>query len=178
VILYNIPGNTHNLIELETVLELAGEPNIVGIKDTTGNFIPFSRSMLENSLDGIVWIQGEDYLDTPALLLGANGLVTGLANDRIEPYVQMREAIWKGDLGKLREAQTRIDILYEIIRLCSNSVVAVKAATELSGRGSRWLLQKSLSAKNEQMEWIRQLLEMCDRDYPCRRNKSLFRKFV
>ena len=43
LIIYNIPGNTHNPIALETVLELAEEDNVVGIKDSTGNFVEFSR---------------------------------------------------------------------------------------------------------------------------------------
>ena len=162
VILYNIPSNTHNPIELETVLALSSEPNIIGIKDSTGNLIPFSRGMLENSPDGFAWIQGEDYLDAPALLLGADGVVTGLGNARIEPYIQMREAIQAGELGKVCECQARIDTVYEVIRLCGTPITGIKAATELSGRGSRWMRQKSLSATDEQIEKIRKVLDAFD----------------
>ena len=52
LILYNIPGNTHNPIALETVLELAEEKKVVGIKDSTGNFIGFSRGVLGKARKG------------------------------------------------------------------------------------------------------------------------------
>jgi len=39
LILYNIPGNTHNPMTLDTILELAQESNVAGIKDSSGDFI-------------------------------------------------------------------------------------------------------------------------------------------
>jgi len=145
LILYNIPGNTHNHIALETVRKLAEEKNIVGIKDSTGNFIEFSRGVLGESPEGFVWIQGEDYLDGPSLMTGCHGIVTGLGNARIEPYIQIYRAAQKGDWQTVRTCQARINILYGIIRMCGNSIAAAKAAAELAGRGSRWMCQKTQS---------------------------------
>lgn len=62
----------------------------------------------------------------------------------------------------MRDCQARINRLYEIVRQCTNPVSAVKAAAELSGRGSRWLRQKSLSATEEQMAGIDKILRECD----------------
>ena len=50
LILYNIPQCTHNKIELNTVLELAKEKNIAGIKDSSGDFISFTRGVYILSL--------------------------------------------------------------------------------------------------------------------------------
>ena len=163
LILYNIPGNTHNPIALETVLELAEEKNVVGIKDSTGNFIGFSRGVLGPSPDGFVWIQGEDYLDGPSLMIGCHGIVTGLGNARIEPYIQIYRAAQDGDWRTVRECQARINVLYGIIRLCGNSIAAAKAAAELSGRGSRWMRQQSQSLSDEQMNEVARILGEFDR---------------
>jgi len=46
IIVYHIPQNTHNYIEISTVLELAQIDNIAGIKDSSGNFINFGRACL------------------------------------------------------------------------------------------------------------------------------------
>ena len=163
LIVYNIPGNTHNPIALETVLELAEEKNIAGIKDSTGNFIGFSRGVLGSAPAGFVWIQGEDYLDGPSLMIGCDGIVTGLGNARIEPYVQIYRAAREGDWQTVRECQSRINELYGIIRLCGNPIAAAKAATELAGRGSRWMRQKTQSLTGEQMKEAAKILQAFDR---------------
>ena len=163
LIVYNIPGNTHNPIALETVLELAEEKNIAGIKDSTGNFIGFSRGVLGSGPAGFVWIQGEDYLDGPSLMIGCDGIVTGLGNARIEPYVQIYRAAREGDWQTVRECQSRINELYGIIRLCGNPIAAAKAATELAGRGSRWMRQKTQSLTGEQMKEAAKILQAFDR---------------
>jgi 4-hydroxy-tetrahydrodipicolinate synthase len=165
LILYNIPGNTHNLIDLETVRELAGEKNVVGIKDSTGDFIGFSRGVLGDNPDGFVWIQGEDYLDGPSLMIGCHGIVTGLGNARIEPYVRIFRAAREGDWQTVRNLQAGINRLYAIIRLCGNSIAAAKAAAELAGRGSRWMRQKTQSLNDEQMKETARILEEFDRGW-------------
>jgi 4-hydroxy-tetrahydrodipicolinate synthase len=162
LILYNIPGNTHNPIALETVLELAEEKNIAGIKDSTGNFIDFSRGVLGKSPAGFAWIQGEDYLDGPSLMIGCDGIVTGLGNARIEPYLQIYEAARRGDWRSVRKCQGMINILYGIIRSCGNSIAAVKAASELSGRGSRWMRQESQSLTDAQIKEVAAILREFD----------------
>ena len=162
LIIYNIPGNTHNPIALETVLELAEEDNVVGIKDSTGNFVEFSRGVLQPGPEGFAWIQGEDYLDGPSLMVGCDGIVTGLSNARVEPYVQIYRAAIDQDWPTVRQCQARINELYGIIRLCGNSIAASKAASELAGRGSRWLRQKSLSLSDEQIDQVTDILRRFD----------------
>jgi len=89
LIIYNIPQCTHNKIELNTVLELAKEENIAGIKDSSGDFISFTRGIYTSISKSFSWIQGEDYLDGPSFNIGADGVVTGLGNVFIEPYIRM-----------------------------------------------------------------------------------------
>jgi len=54
--------------------------------------MPFSKGVLNDGRDGFSWIQGEDYLDSATIMLGCDGIVSGLCNDRIEPDVEMLHA--------------------------------------------------------------------------------------
>jgi len=96
-------------------------------------------------------------------MIGCDGIVTGLGNARIEPYVRMYEAAERGDWKTIRNCQGRINTLYGIIRLCGNSIAAAKAAAELSGRGSRWMRQKTQSLTDAQMKETAKILEAFDR---------------
>jgi 4-hydroxy-tetrahydrodipicolinate synthase len=137
VLLYNIPQNTHNSIELETIETLAEHPNIVGIKDSSGSFMSFSRGMLRNGNNGFAWIQGEDLLDAPALMCGSPALVTGLGNVWIEPYVSLYHAAQRGDIEAAKAEQRKINALAGIIDVAGGAVIpAIKMAAALLGRGN------------------------------------------
>ena len=162
LILYNIPSCTHNPVALDTIIALSSERNVAGIKDSSGDFVQFSRGVLGHSREGFAWIQGEDYLQGPALLAGTKCMVTGLSNVRVEPYVRMYRAAMAGDWEGVRECQRRVNLLYRIVHLCGNSTVAAKAAVELAGRGSRALRQASVPVTQQQLDGIRKVLKEFD----------------
>lgn len=159
IIVYNIPSATHNNIDLETVLTLSQLDNVAGTKDSSGNFIAFSKGLFGPRKEGFAWIQGEDYLCAPALLCGGDGMVSGLSNARVEPYVAMYQAYLAGDTQEVTHCQSRINDMYRIIHSCGNGNAAIKAVTELSGRGTRWMRQHSFSLNDEQVERIRVIME-------------------
>jgi 4-hydroxy-tetrahydrodipicolinate synthase len=137
--MYNIPQCTHNRIELETVVNLASENNIQGIKDSSGDFKSFSRGLESPVPENFSWIQGEDLLDGPSLLLGASGLVTGLGNVWIEPYIEMYKESQLGNELIVRENQKRVNKLYDIIRVSKGKAIpAIKLAVSLLGRSEKW----------------------------------------
>jgi 4-hydroxy-tetrahydrodipicolinate synthase len=159
VILYNIPQNTHNPIALGTIRELAREANIAGIKDSSGDFISFSRGLLGESPGPFAWIQGEDLLEAPSYLLGAKGVVTGLSNVTLEPYLSLREAVLQGDLEKIRDGQRAIHRLFRLVEVVGGrGIPAIKAAMELLGRGSRHMRLSGLTLGPEEVERIRTVL--------------------
>lgn len=159
LIIYNIPSTTHNYIEPETVKRLSMLENIAGVKDSSGNFMNFSRGVFERCSDKFAWIQGEDYLCGPTFLIGADGVVSGLSNVRVEPYVEMYRAYEAGNQEKIRQCQVQINRLYKLIHLYGNGNAAIKAATEIYGRGSRWMQIKSMTMNDEQMKEIARVLD-------------------
>lgn len=80
VLIYNIPQNTNNNIEPETVLKLKKQfSQVAGIKDSSGNFSSFS-TLLDVVGKEIKVIQGQDDLLLPSLAMGAAGGINGTSN--------------------------------------------------------------------------------------------------
>jgi dihydrodipicolinate synthase/N-acetylneuraminate lyase len=100
--LYNAPLNTPHWIEIETAIELAGEPNIVGLKDSGLNMGYFHavregvRALPEFSL-----LVGPDDLLAEAVLLGAHGGMAGGSNVWPQLFVALYEAAVSHDVSRV-----------------------------------------------------------------------------
>jgi len=163
VIMYNIPQCTNSKISLSTILELANEKNIAGIKDSSGDFILFSRGCSIEMPDAFSWIQGEDYLDGPSLNSGAKGIVTGLGNVSVKPYIEMYKAAKRGNEVTVRESQKKINRLYEIIQVSDGKTIpAIKAAVSLLGRSTKWMKVSSLTLDGKEIKKIKDIMENLD----------------
>lgn len=159
LILYNIPGCTGNRLELSTVRALKSHPNVTGIKDSSGDLAAFSRGLLADEDDSFTWIQGEDYLDAASLLIGAGGIVTGLGNVMVEPYVEMYAAARQGDSGAVLQCQRRVNLLYEELKVAGYDVIPfIKAACEILGRGSRHMRQPGMALDREAYREVEEAL--------------------
>jgi 4-hydroxy-tetrahydrodipicolinate synthase len=159
VIVYDIPSRTHNRITLDTIMKLAQVDNIVGVKDSSGDFAVFSRGVYANTDPAFAWIQGEDYLDGPAFLVGANGIVTGLGNVWIDPYVALYKASRAHDSDGIHQAQKQINTLYEIIqRVGGKAIPAIKAGAMCFGRSSARMKIPALSLDDAEIMEIRDYL--------------------
>jgi 4-hydroxy-tetrahydrodipicolinate synthase len=110
VILYNVPGRTSSNLLAETTLRLAEHPNIIGIKEASGNLeqcMKISKSMPRDFL----LISGDDLLTVPLYSIGARGVISVLANAFPLLFKQMKENSFKGDY---RSAQKALFNLLEI----------------------------------------------------------------
>jgi 4-hydroxy-tetrahydrodipicolinate synthase len=159
VIVYNIPSRTHNPIALETLFELTHVENIVGTKDSSGDFVTFSRGVYSESYLQFAWIQGEDYLDGPAFLIGADGIVTGLGNVWIDPYLAMYEAFKANNPAGIHQAQKQINGLYEIIQTTGGKIVpSIKTGAMLLGRSTQWMRISGLSLQEYEILQVKEVL--------------------
>jgi 4-hydroxy-tetrahydrodipicolinate synthase len=160
VIIYNIPSRTHNPIHLDTIRRLAEEENIGGIKDSTGNFVLFSEGLLGEFPESFPWIQGEDLLDGPSLLLGAKGMVTGLSNIWVDPYTSMFQASREGKVDAVVDCQRKVNRLWQVIGVSGGKTnVAIKAAVSLLGRCSKWMRTSTVALTDEEMDRVKQVLQ-------------------
>ncbi len=97
IILYNIPGMTGNPISPATVKELAKIPNIVAIKDSSGNFDIVLKCLEAQSEDFTVLV-GTDSLILPTLMAGGGGAIAATANFLPKVVVSIYDKWKSGDL--------------------------------------------------------------------------------
>lgn len=79
VMIYNMPGNTGINISSSVIAQLAKHPNIVGIKDTSGNIVQMAEIVRDTDDDFAVFAGNASYL-LPSLEVGARGATLALAN--------------------------------------------------------------------------------------------------
>ncbi|WJH33830.1 dihydrodipicolinate synthase family protein [Paenibacillus sp. CC-CFT747] len=79
ILLYNIPSRTGVTLEVETVAALAVLPNVVGIKDSSGNF-EYVLQLIHRTGPSFAVMAGTDSLILPTLLAGGTGAVAASAN--------------------------------------------------------------------------------------------------
>jgi 4-hydroxy-tetrahydrodipicolinate synthase len=163
LVIYNIPQRTQNKIELSSIRMLSKEPNICGIKDSSGDFVSFACGVLGGDTGEFSWIQGDDRIELPSLLIGARGVVTGLGNVCIEPYVALYEAVRRGNAAEARNHQRRIHHLLNIIDAAKGKAIpAIKAACSLLGRSTKWMKNSHMTLTEAEIEAVRTALVSLD----------------
>ncbi len=78
-ILYNVPGRTITDMSNETVLRLASHPNIIGIKDATGDLVR-GKALIDAVPEGFSVFSGDDFTAPELMLVGAKGNISVTAN--------------------------------------------------------------------------------------------------
>lgn len=110
VMLYNIPGCTHNPLELDLILEIAKTcSNISGIKDSSGRFQNMSALLANRPKDFRVF-NGVDEYAMQAVITGADGIVASTANVLPKLFIKIYEAAKKGNI---KEAWKHQQVLNE-----------------------------------------------------------------
>jgi len=110
LLLYNIPSNTGNNLSAETVRTLSKIPGIVGIKDSSRDFLQL-LDFLSISPPGFCVISGTDSFFFSALCAGVQAGVSGFANAFPELMVQIYEDYTRGDLAEAKKLQLKIHSL-------------------------------------------------------------------
>ncbi len=133
IILYNVPGRTGCNIMPETVAKLVKDvPNIVGLKDATGNLSQASKTM--KLCDGkLEMYSGEDGLILPLLSIGGIGVISVLSNIAPKNTHDLVASFLAGDVERARQLQ--LDALELVDALfCEVNPIPVKAALNLMGK--------------------------------------------
>lgn len=106
-ILYNVPGRTVADIANDTTLRLAQIPNIIGIKDATGDIGRGSDLLRRAPLNFAIY-SGDDASALALLLLGAHGVISVTANVAPKLMHEMCAAAFAGDLVAARAANNKL----------------------------------------------------------------------
>ncbi len=132
VVIYNVPGRTGVNISAETTLALATEcPNIIGIKEASGNMQQVME-ILRNRPDGFRVISGDDALTCPMIAMGADGVISVIANALPKETSDMVRFALKGDMKKALPLHYRLLPLMNAI-FDEGNPTGIKALLETQG---------------------------------------------
>ncbi|SDL72507.1 4-hydroxy-tetrahydrodipicolinate synthase [Sediminibacillus halophilus] len=131
IMLYNIPGRSVVRMDPETVIELAKIPNIVSIKDSTGDLDAIS-TIIENTSDTFTVYSGDDSLTLPITAVGGNGIVS------VSSHVigkEMQEMLTAFEAGETAKASKLHRQLLPIMKgmFMAPSPTPVKTALQIKG---------------------------------------------
>ncbi|WP_426491879.1 4-hydroxy-tetrahydrodipicolinate synthase [Hymenobacter sp. 102] len=131
VLLYNVPGRTSSNLTAATTLELAKHPNIIGIKEASGN-LEQCITIAAAKPDDFLLISGDDIMTTSLISFGAVGIISVLANAFPRRFSDMTRAALAGDFpaaSKLLFGFVELNpLMYE-----ESNPVGVKAALAAQG---------------------------------------------
>lgn len=136
--LYNMPAQVKVSISVSTVVELARHPNIVGLKDSSGNIGYFNacRYAMRSQPDFSILMGPEEAMGE-AVLMGAAGGVAGGANMFPRLFVDLYDAAVAQDVPRVKQLQERVmhisSLIYGIGHHNSSFVKGVKCALSLMG---------------------------------------------
>jgi 4-hydroxy-tetrahydrodipicolinate synthase len=128
IILYNIPQCTGLSLPWQMVEDLAQIPNIVAVKDSSGQ-LSFILAVLEKVRDKINVLCGHDEVVIAALAAGCSGAILASANVIPDVWIQIYNHIKNGELQKARELQYKVQKIARII--AGSGAVGTKAALNM-----------------------------------------------
>jgi 4-hydroxy-tetrahydrodipicolinate synthase len=137
ILLYNIPGRTGANLEPDTVLRLAEIPNIVGIKESSGNLAQITE-LITQAPRAFKVFSGDDALALPTLAVGGAGLISVAANAIPQQMAQMVNSALTENWVAARRINRHYYGLMQA-NFIEPSPAPIKAVLSLLGRGNETL---------------------------------------
>ena len=129
LVVYNIQGRSGVNIETETLMKLASHPNIVAVKEASGN-LGQMMDVLSKKPDDFALLSGDDNIAMPVTLMGGNGVISVASNLIPAQMEAMISAAIKGELEKAKEIHYKLLPLFRAMFLDTNPL-PVKTAMSL-----------------------------------------------
>lgn len=129
-ILYNVPGRTGCDISNDTILRLAQIPNIIGVKDATGN-IERGTDLLLRVPPRFAVYSGDDASSLPLLLMGGHGVISVTANVAPKLMHDMCMAASSGNVSEARSLNARLFPLHQKLFVEANPIPVKWALQEM-----------------------------------------------
>ncbi len=131
IVVYNVPGRSGVNVEPSTLARLAAIPNIVAVKEASGNITQMCEICRVVPPEFVV-LSGDDAVTLPLMAIGGKGVISVASNEIPAEMVQMVQAASRGDFAAARAVHTRILPLMQVNFVESNPI-PVKAAMAAMG---------------------------------------------
>ena len=126
VVVYNVPGRTGSNIEPATLVRLAAIPNIIGVKEASGNVVQIAE-ILRRVPGRFKVISGDDSITLPVMAMGACGVISVVSNVLPREMTEMVALSNRGDFEAARRIHLRLLPLMQVLFI-EGSPVPVKEA--------------------------------------------------
>ena len=110
VVVYNVPGRVGVNLQAATCVELAQHPNIIAVKEASGNLQQIMEILRDKPTDFDV-LSGDDGITQPLMALGAQGVISVAANAYTKPFSRMMKAMREG------QAEEALRLHYAMLRM-------------------------------------------------------------
>ena len=131
VIVYNVPGRTGVNVDVTTITRLSAVPNIVGVKEASGNMTQMCEICRAVPSDFLV-LSGDDALTLPVMSIGGRGIISVAGNEIPGEMSRMVEFAERGDFASARKLHHDLLPLMQI-NFIESSPIPVKAAMAMMG---------------------------------------------
>lgn len=156
MIIYNVPGRTVVNMSNETILRLAQLPNIVGVKEASGD-IARAISLINDVPEGFAVYSGDDPTGLAFMLCGGDGVITVVGNVAPKLFADMcREAI-AGNIPVARQLNQQLIPIYDVM-FCEPSPAAPKWACSVLKQCEPYVRLPILPLSPEGQEKVRAAL--------------------
>ena len=120
-ILYNVPGRTVASLAVDTVVRLSKIPNIIGIKEASGNLENISRIISNTRKDFIVW-SGNDSDTLPILAVGGYGVISVASHLVGRQISQMMENFFAGKVDEAARIHRHLTPMFSDLFIVANPI--------------------------------------------------------
>ena len=131
LILYNVPGRTGSNMAAATTLRLSEVPNIIGIKEASGNMIQCMQLIRDKPKDFLV-VSGDDHLAFPLITLGMDGVISVASNCFPKDFSEMVRAALDGNLVSARLIHNQLMECFDLLFVENNPAGLKAFLTELN----------------------------------------------
>lgn len=130
IVLYNNPSRCVVNVEPTTLARIAELPNVIGIKESTGNLVQASEMM--RLIPGFLFYSGDDVYTLPLMAVGFHGVVSVASNLIPDKMVRLSNLCAQGDFAKARSIHLELLPFFRALFIEPNPI-PIKAAMELCG---------------------------------------------
>ncbi|HEY7449113.1 MAG TPA: 4-hydroxy-tetrahydrodipicolinate synthase [Vicinamibacterales bacterium] len=113
IVVYNVPGRTGCNVDPATLVRLATLPNIIGVKEASGNMTQICE-VCHLLSDGFIVLSGDDAMTLPAMAVGGKGVISVVSNEVPDEMSKMVEAAERDDFETARAIHQRLLPLMQI----------------------------------------------------------------
>jgi 4-hydroxy-tetrahydrodipicolinate synthase len=131
VVFYNVPGRTGSNVDAKTQLRLAGHPNIVAVKEASGNLAQVME-VVRDRPEGFQVLSGDDAFTLVLMALGAEGVISVASNQVPREMHDLVAACARGDFAEGRRIHYRL-LKLMTLNFVESSPIPVKSSLALLG---------------------------------------------